>query len=114
MIAKRPSADPAFDLRRRTAYLKHYFPRQLTTEQIEHLLSTADALAANFGFAAKASSGTRAPAEMRALEQKQHQTITNALNSLALSDPDAAAKVRAHVLTHVKAVIRAHRPMPNP
>jgi hypothetical protein len=50
IIAKRPNADPAFDLRRRTAYLKHYFPRQLTAEQIEHLLSTADALAANFSF----------------------------------------------------------------
>jgi hypothetical protein len=111
MIAKRPNADPAFDLRRRTAYLKHYFPRQLTPEQVEYLLVTADALSMNFGFR---NGQLLTASTTRALKEKQDQAITHAVNSLALADPDAAAQVRLHVLTHVKAVIRANRPTTNP
>jgi hypothetical protein len=111
MIAKRPNADPAFDLRRRTAYLKHYFPRQLTAEQMQHLLVTADALSMNFGFR---NGQLLTASTTRVLKEKQDEAITTAVNSLALADPDAAAKVRLHVLTHVKAVIRAHRPTMNP
>jgi hypothetical protein len=111
MIANRPNADAAFDLRRRMAYLKHYFPRQLSEQQMQHLLVTADALAMSFGFP---NGQLLSASATRALKQRQDQAITNAVNSLVLSDPDAAAKVRLHVLTHVKAVIRANRPTTNP
>jgi hypothetical protein len=113
VLAKSPRANSAAEDRRRVAYLKYFFrpncgpqsdqDRSLSDSQIQRLLGVADTLAGRMR-------------DLQAGTAQRQELIKNAFSSLDVSvDPDAAAKIRAHVQDHVKRRIRiVTSTMPDP
>ena len=114
MLSRRPTT---FDEQRRKAYLKFYFGsnasngRTLTDEQIDRVLSMIDSVApqlATFHQQLAIRTAAQRAADLPELKKQVDQAIAEALISLAASDPDAAAKINAHVVEHVKNNVRVH------
>ena len=110
-LSRHPSTDPSSDDRRRRAYLQNFFNRQcgsgskdlpLTEDQIQRLLALADDFSAKLSEIRAGTSGI-----------SRRDLATGSAAALdSVLDPGAVARVRAHVMQHVKQRIKLVTPKP--
>lgn len=119
LIGSKPDTQTADDTRRRS-YLRHFFrpgcgpqrteDRTLSDEQAEKLIRLGDETARRIraAGAAKSPNATTGSAEAQLQKQREEASIVEAaVAGLGQSvDADAAAKVRRHIVDHMKSHIK--------
>jgi hypothetical protein len=118
VLSKNPrNPDQAFEERRRRAYLHHFFPASCTDQtttagplseaQILKLLEMVDSFVPKLEAASKRLAPQPQGATPGEAGQQMRQMVLAAAADLPNSiDPDAAAKIGAHVRDHMKKNIR--------
>jgi hypothetical protein len=116
VLATRPGTLAASNDRRRLSYLSAFFKkpcpgqvgdRTLTDDQKTKLVAAAESVMAQLWSLDQQIVAVGATAASAVLQQQRDQELSNAITLLPTSvDPDAADKVRHHVVEHVKTHIK--------